>query len=293
MIQILAPAKINLGLEILGKRSDAYHEIRTIFCTVSLFDRVQVTATAKANFQVNGPEIVGENLAEMAIRMAHASHASLPPAGFIIDKRIPLAAGLGGASSDAAAALLGLNRISPQLFTPGDLMLIALQCGSDVPFLLDGGLMLGRGRGDQLEPLPYRSMFAVVIVPHITIADKTRSMFGHIRPADWTDGSRVEASASRLRNGRDVQEADLANAFQRPLFDLFPGVRSIAADAESALARSVQISGAGPAMYVLAPDLVTALRDAHKVRQFIQVERARVYCVRSTSRILIQESPHD
>ena len=120
MIQILAPAKINLGLEILGKRSDAYHEIRTIFCTVSLFDRVQVTATAKANFQVNGPEIVGENLAEMAIRMAHASHASLPPAGFIIDKRIPLAAGLGGASSDAAAALLGLNRISPQMFTPGE-----------------------------------------------------------------------------------------------------------------------------------------------------------------------------
>ena len=89
-------------------------------------------------------------------------------------------------------------------------------------------------------------------------------MFGHIAPQTGQMASRVEAAPVAFEMAATSRKRTWRMRFQRPLFDLFPGVRSIAADAESALARPVQISGAGPAMYVLAPDLVTALRDAHK-----------------------------
>jgi 4-diphosphocytidyl-2-C-methyl-D-erythritol kinase len=293
MITVLAPAKINLGLEIIGKRADGFHEIRTIFCTVSLFDRVQIKSASNSSLHCDGPEVIGANLAESAIQIARKLHPRLPPVRVTIRKRVPVAAGLGGASSDAAATLLGLNRLAREPLDCRELNRAAMQCGSDVPFLLNGGLAMGRGRGDQLEPLPYRPLFMSLIVPTIAIPDKTRAMYARITQSDWTDGSRIEASAARMRTGHGLQDADLGNAFATPLFDQFPAARAIAAQVESVLARQVHISGAGPAMYTLAPDYASALRDGGLIRQAVPSARARVYCVRSTSQIMIQPTPYD
>jgi 4-diphosphocytidyl-2-C-methyl-D-erythritol kinase len=292
MIRILAPAKLNLGLEILGRRDDGYHDIRTIFCAVSLFDRVTVEQSPVDQVTCLPPVNAPENLVSVALRGARDVARNLPGVSVTIGKRIPAAAGLGGASSDAAATLLALKRLHPDLINECDTARIAAQCGSDVPFFLRSGLTLGEGRGDHLGPLPFASVYAVIITPHVDIPDKTRAMYAQIDPTDWTDGRQVARLADRLRNGEAIDIGDrLPNAFRQPLYDLFPNIRALAEVIESLLDRGVHVTGAGPSLFVLC----SGPADAGDVRRRLSIQidpdRAHLHTVRSVSRVLIAESP--
>ncbi|MCA9861410.1 MAG: 4-(cytidine 5'-diphospho)-2-C-methyl-D-erythritol kinase [Thermomicrobiales bacterium] len=155
-LTVAAPAKLNLGLEVLGRRADGYHDLATIFLTVSLFDELSVASTPGPRL---GLECTGSDLPpqeNLVWRAAEAMQQAAPDRGSLLrlEKRIPIAAGLGGASSDAAATLLALRTLW-QLALPDDaLAAMALELGSDVPFLLRGGCALGGGRGEVLKGLP-------------------------------------------------------------------------------------------------------------------------------------------
>lgn len=263
IVDALAPAKLNLGLEILGRRDDGFHEIRTILAAIGRFDRLRVRPAPMPTFWTDRPELGGdENLvAQAAVRLHELADA--PPVAVELRKRIPAAAGLGGASADAAATLLAIRAALALPVDDAALAGLAGKLGCDVPFFLRGGVALAEGRGDLLTPLPPMSgMLAVVVTPRIAIPSKTATLFRALRPSDFTDGSRVGASA--------LADRDLSNAFSRPLYALVPSLADLPPTMEAAGADRVALSGAGPSHYALetnagraraiARQLVTTLR---------------------------------
>jgi 4-diphosphocytidyl-2-C-methyl-D-erythritol kinase len=170
-----AHAKINWTLRVAGKRADGYHDLETLFQSISLHDDLEIEEAGAFECIVDAPGVpAGEqNLALRAAR-ALAEEAGLPPVRIRIEKRIPAGGGLGGGSTDAAAVLRGMPRMFDAAVPEPRLAEIALALGSDVPFFLVGGLALGYGRGEILTPLPDESAaHLVLIVPgeHVSTAE--------------------------------------------------------------------------------------------------------------------------
>jgi 4-diphosphocytidyl-2-C-methyl-D-erythritol kinase len=168
--RLRAYAKLNLGLRVLYKRPDGYHELRTVFQTISLADVLDVsfTRTRKTRIEIEGTPEIPDNLVEKAARLALEAMQIHGDVSFKLKKNIPSGAGLGGGSSDAAAVLLALPVLTGKVIAPDRLFAIAAQLGSDVPFFLRGGTALGLGRGEELYPLPsYRVPHVLVIAPQV------------------------------------------------------------------------------------------------------------------------------
>ena len=163
-----------------------------------------------------------------------------------------MAAGLGGGSSDAAAALRGLNELWGLGLPPEALADMAARLGSDVPFFLHGGTALAEGRGERVTPLPdVPPQELVVVLPSLTLADKTRRMYSLLTPADYTDGSMAGRLADAIRQGRPVTDEHLFNVFDEPAFRTFPELERLRRALLGAGARSVHLAGSGPALFAL------------------------------------------
>ena len=175
-------AKVNLGLHILGKRPDGYHELRTVFQTISLHDTLTFRLTRRPGIAIetNDPALpVGrENLVWRAVDALRRELRIRSGVRVELWKRIPVARGLGGGSSDAAAALLGLLRLTGRKLPTGRLVELAASLGADVPFFLFGGRALGVGRGAEVYPLPDLPARAVVVVSPRDIAVSTHQAYG-------------------------------------------------------------------------------------------------------------------
>lgn len=258
----LAPAKINLGLEVVRRRTDGFHDIVTVFQAISVFDRLRIAPSPTDKVRtLDRLEQIEPNLVSRAIETARARHLTESHWNVELEKRIPVAAGLGGASADAAATLLAIARHTNA--TELDLPACALELGSDVPFLLQGGAALASGRGEMLEPLPALSgTWLVLAAPMLEIERKTARLYGALQPSDFTDGSRIAQVAFALRARTMPHPAQLANAFERPLAELLPDVGSIRAAFVQAGAPFVALSGAGPTHYTAVPALSEATRIA-------------------------------
>jgi len=154
--RVPAYAKLNLGLRVLYKRPDGYHEIRTVFQTISLADRLDVSFTRArtTRIAIEGAPEIPDNLIERAAHLVLEALSIQGDVSFHLKKNIPTGAGLGGGSSDAAAVLLALPVLAGKALAAERLHAIAMQLGSDVPFFLHGGTALGLGRGEELYPLP-------------------------------------------------------------------------------------------------------------------------------------------
>jgi 4-diphosphocytidyl-2-C-methyl-D-erythritol kinase len=180
-VTVPAYAKINLGLRVLSKRPDGFHELRTVFQTISLADQLTITyaRAARTQITIEGMPDVPDNLAARAARAVLTELRLKATVQIYIEKRIPLGAGLGGGSSDAAAVLLALPMLAGRVISAARLHALAVPLGSDVPFFLMGGTALGLGRGEELYPLadlpPLRG---VLLVPgiHVSTPDAYRAL---------------------------------------------------------------------------------------------------------------------
>jgi 4-diphosphocytidyl-2-C-methyl-D-erythritol kinase len=268
-VVIDAPAKLNLGLEVIGRRDDGFHEIATIFLTIDLCDRLTFLPSDHLELRCDDDALASDdNLALRALQLLRDEANHPGGARLHLCKRIPAAAGLGGASSDAAAALLGGRELWQLDVSEARLQGLAARLGSDVPFFLRGGCALGRGRGDLLEPLPLpASLWFVVVVPDVRIPAKTASLYARLTAEDFSDGSRIASQTARLRSGLAADVKLLRNAFARPLYAMIPELAALPDIMRDAGAESVAISGAGPAHYTvvtseaLAEDVAERLRD--------------------------------
>ncbi|MGB2694799.1 MAG: 4-(cytidine 5'-diphospho)-2-C-methyl-D-erythritol kinase [Dehalococcoidia bacterium] len=259
-IRVRAAAKINWTLEVLGARPDGYHEVRTILQTISLCDEVALTSADELSLTVHGasrafrrapPE---ENLAFRAAALLRERAGYRGGARIDLEKRVPVAAGLGGGSSDAAAVLRGLRRLWEANISDDEIATIAAELGSDVPFFLRGGAALASGRGEILEPLPDLAQQRNLIIAHREAAspsDKTTRMYAALRPEHYTDGSATERLAARLRAGDGLGDEDIYNVFASLLPDVDPGTAR-ALDRVTGLGiGQPHLCGSGPAIFFL------------------------------------------
>jgi 4-diphosphocytidyl-2-C-methyl-D-erythritol kinase len=166
-----------------------------------------------------------------------------------VTKNIPAAAGLGGASSNAAATLIALNHLHDSPLPHDKLVEIAASLGSDVPFFLGAPTAKVSGTGTTLTPLTDPSGWLVIVVPTIELAAKTTTLYSMINPQDYSDGTMVQHVVDALVSGSAIRPESLANAFARPLRKLIPHVGEVARIMGEAGCSQVALSGAGPAHY--------------------------------------------
>jgi len=276
-LRLRACAKINWTLEVLGRRGDGYHELRTIFQTIALADDLMIEpgeredrltlASGQERLAVSVP-VDASNLVlrAAAAYRAEAGSDSVPPLVITLVKRIPPAAGLGGGSSDAAAVLRAMDSLNPRPLGTARLEAIAARIGADVAFFVRGGTQLARGRGEMLTPLADSPACWLVLVP-LTDTDprKTARLYGLLTPDDYADGSYTERLAEVLRAGRPPSPELLHNSFARVAEIAFPRARAAREALERLCGRAV-LCGAGPSLFALAPSQQVARRWVAQLR---------------------------
>jgi 4-diphosphocytidyl-2-C-methyl-D-erythritol kinase len=259
-VRLGAPAKINWTLEVLRKRDDGYHEIRSIMQALDWSDNVTLERANDISLSVVGSEakaLEGEVLtSNLAYRAAHQLCGALGPdrgVRITVEKNVPVAAGLGGGSSDAAAALVGLNELWGLGLGESQLTELASDLGSDVPFFIRCGTASASGRGELIEPLTHADdlRFLVAHPKHVTGGPKTARMYAALRPEHYTDGSRTEALTERLLLGHPPRDEDCFNVFEAVLPEVDPdGADLFHRTAERTPIRP-HLCGSGPAFFFL------------------------------------------
>jgi len=290
LVTIEAPAKINLGLEILGKRPDGFHEIRSVMTMLDLSDTLEVYV----GDPLTGSELpnipADTNLITKALEAYRHAVPGSPKLGWSITKRIPVAAGLGGASSNAAAALLAANELSGDPLSRAALVDLAAKLGSDVPFFLGSSAAFASGRGTNLATLPPIDEPVMLLLPRSSIAEKTRTLYSMIAPGDISDGSRSERIHQAVENQAIPALPDLANAFSRPLSSLVPDVGTLMEALVQSGAGRFGLSGAGPAHYVIGKDACEALSAYRLENRRLDLFEIIQTCTRLTP-LAVQPSP--
>jgi 4-diphosphocytidyl-2-C-methyl-D-erythritol kinase len=275
-------AKINLTLDVLGKRSDGYHELATIMQTIDLADTLCFTATSDGNVRMicSQPELSNEhNLAVRAVQ-AIRQRCSLKQ-GVIIElyKHIPVAAGLGGGSSNAAAVLLALQQWWQLPLSPDDMLDIAASLGSDVPFFLQGGLALCEGRGERITTLeshwPASMRWLLLLKPPISVS--TATVFRNLPVSDYTNGLHSRAVCTALSNQHQLPLEDLHNGLERGVLELYPEVAHARNAMLQAGAPFVRLSGSGSTLFAPFPNL----QDAMRTQQRLQAQGYELYLTRA------------
>lgn len=261
-MRMYAPAKINWTLEIIGKRSDGYHELRTILQTVELADVLEISEGDAIRLEVEGPHEVTED--DLILRAARClREESRHPGGATIrlEKRIPVSAGLGGGSSDAAATLRGLNLLWGLNWKRERLADVAASVSSDAPFFMYGGTALVRGRGELVKPLEDSpTVDLVLLVPPVDMGGKTARMFGSLTASDFSDGSLTEQLLGRLGAGSAPLNAEMFNAFEGAAYRTWPELAAYRRALMDAGAARVHLAGSGPTLFATAPSSVGELR---------------------------------
>jgi 4-diphosphocytidyl-2-C-methyl-D-erythritol kinase len=289
-LTVQALGKVNLGLRVLYKRPDGFHELRTVFQTVSLADRLEIeyrrAEGARVDLSCNLPELAGpQNLAARAASRLLEAGGATGRVRIHLEKRIPAGAGLGGGSSDAAAALLALSA----LLRPrpgGELLLrVAAELGSDVPFFLFGGRALGVGRGEEVYPLPDRPLqWLLVVAPPFAVStpDAYRRLSANLTSAAGNDkidrfGSSIWAS--ELGQTEDI-ETGMENDFEPVVFRLHPKLETLKARLSGLGARPALLCGSGSAVFGLFGNRRQALR----ARDSLDLEDCAGFVVHTVSR---------
>jgi 4-diphosphocytidyl-2-C-methyl-D-erythritol kinase len=270
-----------LALEVLGKRGDGYHEIATVLQAVDLFDRLTVDPDETLSLNTDDPELPTDdgNLVMRAARLLQKAAGVDRGARLRLHKRIPVAAGLGGGSSDAAAALTGLNRLWGLRWPRPRLQELAVELGMDVPFFLGTGRAVARGRGEQLATLPGGGGYALVLVnPRAPLS--TKEVYGRV-PVGWhaePTGTERVIEALRRRNV-GVLAAALTNNLERVVEPVLPVIGRMKAALLAAGALGAIMSGSGPTVFGLA----RSLDHARQIRSRISRAGWACWAVRTNS----------
>jgi 4-diphosphocytidyl-2-C-methyl-D-erythritol kinase len=285
-VQVQAPAKINLFLEVLSRREDGFHEIETLMVPIDLCDDLALTATDDGRISLDcrwswgcqaefpdGDDVDCQwprlpdgdaNLAVRALRRLRSASGCSAGARVQLVKRIPSAAGLGGASSDAAAALVAANHAWRLGWCRERLAELAAELGSDIPFFLHGTACVCRGRGEQVEPLsPLRKWNLVIVRPRggLTTAD----VYRHCRPADAP--RRVDAILAAARGGDDAQVGRLLfNRLQAAAREVSPWIERLRRRFDRLGCLGHQMSGSGTSYFGICRHARHARRVARRLR---------------------------
>lgn len=299
-----APAKINLGLRVLNRGSDGYHELRTIFQTISLADQLRITYDPGGD-ELGGGEKVALDCDDASVstknNLAVRAAESLLQAGgwpgsvaIELKKRIPAGAGLGGGSSDAGAVLLALRRLLKPRPQPEMLAEVAAELGSDVPFFLEGGTAVGLGRGEEVYPLPDQPhRWLVLVAPGIFVSTpeayralwKSRARLTAAERQHIINGFRASIAASEESGALDPAKLPV-NDFESVVFQQFPVLKEWKKRLTEAGAPVAMMSGSGSAVF----GFFSSRRRAREACKVLRGFSGRVYLAETLGRSSYQAS---
>jgi 4-diphosphocytidyl-2-C-methyl-D-erythritol kinase len=277
-VEVKAFAKINLSLEVLGRRSDGYHEVKTVLQTVDLADRLYFTPAQDIHLECSVSELNGEdNLVWRAADALRRASGCDKGAKIYLEKNIPVGMGLGGGSSDAAAALKALNHLWGLDVGEKEMQSIAASLGSDVPFFLDGGTALGEGRGEVISALPpMPRSWLVLLCPDLPLRGegtphKTARLYSALTGEHYTDGSHTRKLVDSLEKGMFSPEL-LFNAFEQVAPLVFRGFERMR---RFFRVKRCHLSGSGPGLYTF----VSSQEEGAAVLKPLKEMGLEAYCV--------------
>jgi len=291
VIRIEAPAKINLFLEVTGDRPDGYHDLATLFAKISLADRLTLRKTGKPGVSlrvVNKANLklskTGDNIVYKAAIAFFEAFKINPAVEITLVKKIPVGAGLGGGSSDAAAALKGLCRLYGVSADKNikKLRTAALALGSDVPFFLTrGGFSAGTGRGELLTPVKTKGRLPVIILVYPGVPVYTGPVYKALKPVAAAEAAgnikKLKALIKALKAGNSLKDWGglLFNRLEEPVLPCYEAVRRAKEDLVKAGASAVLMSGSGASVFALAEDRLSA----GKISKIIKKSNRKVFLV--------------
>jgi len=270
MLTVLAPAKLNLTLEVLAKRPDGFHEIRSVIQTINLCDSLHFQLSQNIEFKSDVPEWIPEtSLVSKATSLLQEATGCCKGATIEVSKRIPLLSGLGGDSSDAAAILRGLSKLWVLGLPQSKLLELAAQLGSDVAFFLYGGTALVEGRGEIVTPLPpFPHMWVVLMVPPVPkMLRKTERLYASLEVSHYTDGQITQRLVEELKASREFNPSLLFNTFENVAFTYFSELNVYREYMVKAGAADVHLAGSGPALFTLVKDETQAEEIYQRLRR--------------------------
>ncbi|CAM3470173.1 4-(cytidine 5'-diphospho)-2-C-methyl-D-erythritol kinase [Paenibacillus lupini] len=275
-----APAKINLMLDVMRKREDGFHEVEMIMTMVDLADRLELEELPRDTIIISSQAgyipLDEKNLAFQAARLIKERYDVRKGVYIHLDKKIPVAAGLAGGSSDAAAALRGLNRLWQLNIPEDELCRLGAELGSDVPFCVTGGTAIARGRGEKLEQISNPPQCWVVLAkPPINVS--TADVYGKLRANELKSHPSTQDMVSAIERGSfsDIC-AGLGNVLENVTLDLYPEVLQLKESMQKLGADGVLMSGSGPTVFGLVSKEAKLPRIYNGLRGFCK----EVYVVR-------------
>lgn len=276
-ISLKALAKINLGLDVVRRREDGYHEVRMIMQTIQLYDRLDIKRTQEPGIQIQTNlsflPVNENNLIYKAAKLLMDEFSITDGVSVKLDKRIPVAAGMAGGSTDAAAMLIGVNRLFSLGLTKRQLMERGVQIGADVPYCIMRGTALAEGIGEALSPLPPMVKCPVLIAkPSISVS--TKFVYQNLKLDDTTIHPDIDRLIDdiKAKNLHDIA-AHMGNVLETVTIPNYPVIDEIKKHMLSNGAVGAMMSGSGPAVFGLFDDEDTAkkaykaMRSSHLARQ--------------------------
>jgi len=278
VLTILAPAKLNLTLEVLGEYQDGFHEIRSVVQTISLCDSLHFQLGQNIEFKSDTPNWAPEkSLVSKASSLIREATGCTKGVTIEINKRIPWLSGLGGDSSDAAAILRGLNKLWGLGLSLKELLELAAQLSSDASFFLYSGTALAEGRGEIVTQLPSLPHMWVVLMmtPVLRMPGKTKQLYASLKASHYTGGQITDRLVTSLARGGEVTSSSLFNVFDGVALDNFAGLGKYRQQFLKAGAQEVHLAGSGPALFTLLKDK----NQAEKIYQNLQKQGLESYLI--------------
>ncbi|MDQ3129181.1 MAG: 4-(cytidine 5'-diphospho)-2-C-methyl-D-erythritol kinase [Acidobacteriota bacterium] len=247
-------AKINWYLRVLGKRDDGFHELRTIFQTVSLHDNLTFNASDEIGFDCDNQTIPTDetNLVVKAAKILREKYAVKTGAAIRLEKRIPAPGGLGGGSSNAAVTLIGLAKLWSLKITLAEITEIGGKIGADVPFFFCGGTALGTGRGSEITPVKDAAeKFLLIVTPPVSVS--TGEAFARLNVPRLTkiDSKSILNVCRNDAESLDFRQANLKNDFEPSVFAVQPEIRRVKEKLLELGAIQARLSGSGASVYAI------------------------------------------
>jgi 4-diphosphocytidyl-2-C-methyl-D-erythritol kinase len=261
MIEVPAPAKVNLVLEVLNKRNDGYHEVRSLMQAINFCDLLRIETAYELSFECNISNLqTPDNLVMKAAELLRTTFGCKRGAKIQLEKKIPSGTGLGGGSSDAAIALLALNRLWNLHVKLPDLLRLGAQLGSDVPFFLHRGMALVKGRGEQVIPLPSVPIpWFVVLLPALPeMPGKTKNLYARLKERHFTHGQYTSDVMQSWSIDYRIDPGKLFNVFDEVAFDVFPELEDYWLKFKEAGADNIHLAGSGPSIFAPFDDQIQA-----------------------------------
>ena len=287
-LELKALGKINLGLDVLGKRENGYHDVRMVMQTVYLYDQIWMVKTKEPGIRLSTNlfylPVNDNNLAYRAAELLMKEFGIQEGIKIILDKHIPVAAGMAGGSSNAAAVLFGMNRMFSLGLSQKELMERGVSLGADVPYCIMRGTVLAEGIGEKLTPLPpMPRCFVLLAKPSISVS--TKMVYEKLDSHEIAKHPDIDGIIEGLK-GRDLLSvaACMGNVLEKVTVEAYPVINEIKEVMKKQGALNAMMSGSGPTVFGLFDDKKKAKKAAFKIREMQLARQTYVTGVHNTRR---------